>query len=426
MGKVLNVMKKKLLHTPEGVRDIYNLECENKLLLQENMHKQLKLYGYKDIQTPTFEFFDIFSREIGTIPSKDLYKFFDREGDTLVLRPDFTPSIARCAAKYYMDEDMPIRLCYVGNAFINNSQYQGKLKETTQMGAELIGDNTVDADAEMIVLVINSLLESGLTDFQVEIGQTDFFRGLLEDAKITEELEIELRELISIKNYFGVEELLSGLTMNAELKEVLFKLPQLFGSIDILNEAKSLTSNPCAIRAIERLESLYEVLKIYGLEQYVSFDLGMLSKYKYYTGIIFKAYTFGTGEPIVNGGRYNNLLSWFGKEAASIGFVIMVDVLMSALMRQNKEIAITNQNTMILYRNPQQKQAIELAQHLRKQDQNIELVSMEEDKTLEECVAYATRNASAVVLAFETDTLIKKITLKTGDTQTASIADLLR
>ncbi|MFA9375675.1 MAG: ATP phosphoribosyltransferase regulatory subunit [Lachnotalea sp.] len=419
-------MKKKLLHTPEGVRDIYNLECENKLLLQENMHKQLKLYGYKDIQTPTFEFFDIFSREIGTIPSKDLYKFFDREGDTLVLRPDFTPSIARCAAKYYMDEDMPIRLCYVGNAFINNSQYQGKLKETTQMGAELIGDNTVDADAEMIVLVINSLLESGLTDFQVEIGQTDFFRGLLEDAKITEELEIELRELISIKNYFGVEELLSGLTMNAELKEVLFKLPQLFGSIDILNEAKSLTSNPCAIRAIERLESLYEVLKIYGLEQYVSFDLGMLSKYKYYTGIIFKAYTFGTGEPIVNGGRYNNLLSWFGKEAASIGFVIMVDVLMSALMRQNKEIAITNQNTMILYRNPQQKQAIELAQHLRKQDQNIELVSMEEDKTLEECVAYATRNASAVVLAFETDTLIKKITLKTGDTQTASIADLLR
>lgn len=419
-------MRRKLLHTPEGVRDIYNSECEKKLFLQENLHKQLKLYGYKDIQTPTFEYFDIFSREIGTIPSKDLYKFFDREGNTLVLRPDFTPSIARCAAKYYMDEDMPLRLCYVGNAFINNSEYQGKLKETTQMGAELIGDDTVDADAEMIVLVINSLLKSGLTDFQVEIGQIDFFRGLLEEAGIDEEIKVELRELISIKNYFGVEELLSDLSISKELKEVLFKLPQLFGSIDILKEAKELASNSCSIKAIERLESLYEVLKLYGLEKYVSFDLGMLSKYEYYTGIIFKAYTFGTGEPIANGGRYNNLLNWFGKESPSIGFVIMIDVLMSALMRQNKEIAVENNNTMVLYRNAQQKEAIQLAQYLRDNSKNVELVSMGQNKTLDECIAYGRRNANAVILFFENSDTINLIDLKTGDIQTASTADLLR
>ena len=96
----------------------------------------LKGYGYHPIQTPTFEFFDIFGKEIGTTPSKELYKFFDREGNTLVLRPDMTPSIARAAAKYFMDEDMPIRLCYMGNTFINNSSYQGRLKESTQLGAE--------------------------------------------------------------------------------------------------------------------------------------------------------------------------------------------------------------------------------------------------------------------------------------------------
>lgn len=426
LGKGLKFMTNKLLHTPEGVRDIYNSECEKKLFLQNNLHNQLKLYGYKDIQTPTFEYFDIFSREIGTIPSKDLYKFFDREGNTLVLRPDFTPSIARCAAKYYMNEDMPLRLCYGGNTFINNSEYQGKLKETTQMGAELIGDDSVDADAEMISLVINSLLKSGLTDFQVEIGQTDFFRGLLEDAGINDEVEAQLRELISIKNYFGVEELLSELSMSEELKQVLFKLPQLFGSIEILKQAKALTSNQCAIQAIERLESLYEVLKIYGLEKYVSFDLGMLSKYKYYTGIIFKAYTFGTGEPIANGGRYNNLLSWFGKEAPSIGFVIMVDILMSALMRQNKEITMNNNNTMILYKNSQQKQAIELAGYLRDNNKNIELVSMANDKTLDECIDYGKRNGSAVILFFENNESINLIDLNTGDIQTALVADLLR
>ena len=118
-------MRKQLLHTPEGVRDIYNDECEKKMMLQDNLHHALKKYGYHTIQTPTFEFFDIFGKEIGTTPSKDLYKFFDREGNTLVLRPDITPSIARSVAKYFMEEDMPIRLCYLGNTFINNNSYQG-------------------------------------------------------------------------------------------------------------------------------------------------------------------------------------------------------------------------------------------------------------------------------------------------------------
>ena len=99
MIKMEEIMKQSLLHTPEGVRDIYNSECAKKLVLQDNLHKLLKKYGYHAIETPTFEFFDIFGKEIGTTPSKDLYKFFDREGNTLVLRPDITPSVARCVAK---------------------------------------------------------------------------------------------------------------------------------------------------------------------------------------------------------------------------------------------------------------------------------------------------------------------------------------
>ena len=140
-------MKRKLLHTPEGVRDIYNMECARKLILQENLQKLLKKYGYHAIETPTFEFFDIFSREIGTIPSKDLYKFFDREGNTLVLRPDMTPSIARCVAKYYAEEEFAVRLRYIGNTFINNNSYQGRLKDNTHLGAVLFGDISVAEDA---------------------------------------------------------------------------------------------------------------------------------------------------------------------------------------------------------------------------------------------------------------------------------------
>lgn len=145
---------KKILHTPEGVRDIYSTECEQKLALQEKLHKVIRSYGYHDIETPTFEYFDVFGNDIGTIPSRELYKFFDREGETLVLRPDFTPSIARAAAKYFLNENMAIRLTYLGNTFINNSSYQGLLKETTQIGGELIGDDSADADAEIIALTV--------------------------------------------------------------------------------------------------------------------------------------------------------------------------------------------------------------------------------------------------------------------------------
>lgn len=85
---------KKLLHTPEGVRDIYNVECGKKLALEGRIKKVFHLYGYHDIQTPTFEYFDVFRKEIGTVPSNELYKFFDKDGNTLALRPDITPSIA--------------------------------------------------------------------------------------------------------------------------------------------------------------------------------------------------------------------------------------------------------------------------------------------------------------------------------------------
>ena len=153
------------LHTPEGVRDIYNSECKKKLAVQDKLHQLLHLYGYQDIQTPTFEYFDVFRKEIGTIDSRELYKFFDREGNTLALRPDMTPSIARAVATLFETDSVPLRLCYVGNTFINRTSYQGRLKENTQLGAELIGDDSIEADAEMIAMVVDGMKQIGLSEF---------------------------------------------------------------------------------------------------------------------------------------------------------------------------------------------------------------------------------------------------------------------
>lgn len=378
-------MRRQLLHTPEGVRDIYNEECEKKLILQDVLYRNLKQYGYHPIQTPTFEFFDIFGREIGTTPSKDLYKFFDREGNTLVLRPDITPSIARCAVKYFGEEEMPIRLCYMGNTFINNSSYQGRLKENTQLGAELLGAPDVDADAEILAMVVDCLQRAGLKEFQLAVGHAGFFRSLMEAAGLQEEQEEELRDLISNKNFFGVDEIVEALNLNDHLKKLFHMLGNLYNGADELTEVKDCAgSYPDIVAAIERLEELHGLLKVYQIDKYISFELGIVSDYQYYTGIIFAGYTFGSGEAIVKGGRYDALLTYFGKQSASIGFAVVIDQLMAALSRQKIEIPLEHQTELIVYRKERRKEAIEAAVQKRKEGGFVELLAWDGGKGQEE------------------------------------------
>lgn len=384
-------MNNQLLHTPDGVRDIYGDECARKLAVQEQIKNVFHLYGYQNIETPAFEFFDIFKAERGSVDSREMYKFFDRENNTLVLRPDITPSIARCVAKYFMDEQLPLRLCYLGSTFQNSTSYRGRLKEATQTGVEMIGDDLIDADAEMIAIAIDALKATGLKEFQVELGQVDFYRGLLEEAHMDEETQDQLRELIENKNYFGVEELLSEQTMSPELKRLFLKLPELFGDIDQIRLAKSMTSNLRAVRAIERLEKIQEILDSYGLGDYVSYDLGMLSKYSYYTGIIFKAYTYGTGDYIVAGGRYDKLLEQFGKNAPAVGFAIEVDRLMSALSRQKICTKTDDVDTMILYEETARAEAIRMAGELRAEKKSVQLLRKDSLHSFSEYLACASR-----------------------------------
>lgn len=220
-------MKDRLLHTPEGVRDIYNVECAKKSVLESKLKDRLRLYGYEEIRTPSFEFFEIFNTERGTVSAREMYKFFDRDGNTLVLRPDITPSIARAVSKYYGDEMFPMRFFYLGNIFRNHSSYQGRLKEVTQLGAEFIGSREASADAEVIAAAVDLLLESGLTDFQIDIGQVGFFKALVKEAGLDSDTEEAMRLLIENKNYFGIETLVEKLPIAEEIKMVLTKLPQI-------------------------------------------------------------------------------------------------------------------------------------------------------------------------------------------------------
>ncbi len=328
-------MKNLTLHTPEGVRDIYNSEYERRLDASYKLRKCFKGYSYAPISTPTFEYFDTFSKEVGSCKSNEMFKFFDRDGNTLVLRPDITPSVARAAAMYFSDTDEPVKLSYEGNVFINYHSLQGRLKESTQAGCEYIGDSSVDADAEILTIVVSALKELGLKEFEIGVGHIDVVRGLIDAAALDEGKEEQLIALISNKNFYGAKDLLE----NAGVSKSLVELFDLTGKI--LNSPKEWASYLDKAKkykkvydALEYLTKLYDLLDKNGVMEYISFELGMISEYKYYTGIIFTGYSYGVGEPLVKGGRYDSLLSHFGKDSPAIGFAITVDQLMLALERQ--------------------------------------------------------------------------------------------
>ena len=324
----------RMLHTPEGVRDIYAKECRRMSSVENAMKSVIELYGYEPVRTPGFEYFDVFSREVGSTSSKELYKFFDKDNNTLVLRPDFTPSVARAASKTEaLEIGNPIRLYYNGNIYINHTSHQGRMMESRQFGAEYMGESSADADAELIAAVVECLKSTGLSDFLVSVTHADIFLGLVEAAGLSDDESDEVRELILNKNFFGLEEVLREKKLPEDLMS-LFKILDRMGDIPDESDFPAIRQYPRIKDALDHLRELDSLLELYGVTDHVSFEPGLLSSYRYYTGIVFNGYTYGSGQPLVKGGRYDRLLSYFGKDAPAIGFAISVDALLAALEQQ--------------------------------------------------------------------------------------------
>lgn len=417
-------MKDYRLHTPEGVRDLLPGECAKMIEIERRIESVFNRYGFYNVQTPTFEYYDVFSDENEKIQQKHMYKFFDREGAILALRPDMTPPIARMAATTLKEEIRPIRLCYMAKGFRYNESYQGKTREFSQAGVELLGMNSDEADAEVIALAINSLSTAGLNEFQIDLGQIEFFKGILQEAGLTEEDGEQLRQLIESKDFIGVEEIIEQFEMNSNLKQLFLDLPKLYGSFDIIEKAKKLTDNPRAKKALEKLGKVYDILCDYGVEKYVSFDLGMVSRSNYYTGIIFRGYTYGTGFSILEGGRYDGLVGEFGKDCPAVGFGIMIEQLMNAINRQKIEIPVWKVDTLLVYEREGRKQALMTGDQLRSQGMYIENSLILGD--IETNKKYAISKGIVGILYFENEQNVQLINLNTNEVIKTTLEELLQ
>lgn len=324
------LQRKKL---PEGVQDFLPEECKCKRELEETLRQEFLKNGFLEVETPSFEYYDVFSKGIGAYMEEHMIKFIDNQGRILALRPDLTVPIARMAALALPPEEKH-RLFYIQNAFGVSDYSIGQRSEFTQAGVEYLGKAGSGADAEIAALAIKCLLKTGLKDFKLDMGQVGFFKGIVQDAGLEEECVEELRSLIDSKNTVELEYKLSALALPQELKEKLLALPGLFGGGEVLKKARELSDTPACQAAIDNLEEVYEALLAFGYGDYLSLDLGMLHKLNYYSGVIFRGISQEMGFPLLSGGRYDGLNGEFGTERPAVGFALGLKRVLIALERQ--------------------------------------------------------------------------------------------
>lgn len=324
--------------TPEGTRDFLFEESDALRQIERSLTELFKEKGYKKVITPTIEFFDVFNREsAGTLP-ENLYSMTDAYGRLLIMRPDSTLPIARIAATRLKGAKLPIRLYYNQSVFSRQPKLTGKNDETSQSGIELIGAKGLRADLEVITTAIEALTACGAPDYKIEIGHAGFFRALCDDLKAGEETTSNINEYIESKNFVALNSVLDSLSGN-ETADVIRNLPRMFGGLEVIEKAQSICKNEKAKVSLQYLQTIYERLSALGLKDKIIIDLSLVHRSNYYTGIVFRGYTEGSGITVLSGGRYDSLIKEFGEDLPATGFGVQTDALARAeLSRGNVKL----------------------------------------------------------------------------------------
>lgn len=412
-------MINKRLHTPEGVKDFKPKEFAYKRGIEKTVETTFLSNGYRRVATPTLEFSEVFNT--GSVSEEEKYRFLSREGDILVLRSDMTPPICRLAAASYEDSELPLRFYYVENMFRYNEKNQGKLREMTQAGIELLGVGGAKGDCEVLICAVSALLNLGLEDFKIDIGHSEFLEGALSEAGVVGEACERIKAAIVDKNYVGVSEIIEGLDVEGEIKEFLCSLPLYLGGVEVLERAEKIFKTEKPLNAIRHMKGLYEVLKGCGFDRFVCFDLGIVPQLEYYTGIIFRGYANGSGYSVLSGGRYDRLSASFGRDFAAVGFILKINELMSVLKGAGIKFKDKKADTLLVFDKKARCTALSAGIALRKNGMNIENFY----GGIEEGLVYAEKKGLVGVLYFQDNENVKIFNVSEGAETVVGLSELL-
>ncbi|WNR44814.1 ATP phosphoribosyltransferase regulatory subunit [Paenibacillus roseipurpureus] len=363
--------KPKVFEKPLGVKD-YLPEAVTKLRnIESRVLACMERWGYNQIITPTLEYYDTVGVASST-EDKKLFKLLDRKGKTLVLRSELTAPIARVASSLLKEQEFPLRLSYHSNVFRSIEEEAGRDSEFYQTGVELIGDASSEADAEVVALAIASLQAAGVETFKIALGHVGFLNGLFQETLDGRtDAQLTLKEHLLSRDYVGYREAIKSLSLTPDVERELNGVLRLRGGDEICEQARMVTQHPIAQDAIRHLCEVWDVLKAYGVSEHVVIDLTMIGDFSYYTGMTFEGYAADLGFPVCSGGRYDNLLSQFGRPAPATGFALKTNRILEVT---GKEQVSQKRRVLIVYDAEHRAEALQLAKDMRSDMGNAAMV----------------------------------------------------
>lgn len=376
-------MRKNYKITPEGTGDLLFSECVGRRAVESKICKMFARGGYNEVRTPFLEFYDVFNLGDESIPMETMYKLTDNKGRLMVLRPDNTLPIARMASTKLSNAQLPIRVYYSQTSFAISQSLRGGSDQIAQTGIELIGAGGRKADLEVIVMAINSL-RANLGDFRLEIGHAGIFKALSENLDVDDEKREEIRGYIESKNYGALAEELDKLP-DSNCVRALRQLPRMFGGAEVLEQAYVLFEGCGTSEYLDYLGDIYNTLSQLGLGDKIIMDLGLVHRNDYYTGLVFTAYAHGSGNKVLSGGRYDNLLDKFGFPTPACGFAVHLDDLTKAC-NQDKNATAKIPQILVHSADGYEIKALEYASKLAGEKQNYEYSVFD---TIDEAKEYA-------------------------------------
>jgi len=326
---VSNIIETRL---PTGVKDFLPVKAAKLDYLQNTLRSIYRSWGFRPVAPAILE--DLAVLELGL--GKDLrdrtFRFDDRQTGRLVaFPPDITPQVARIAATRMRDMPLPFRLCYNGRVLRHAEQQLGKDREIFQSGVELIGLSGPEADAETIAMAVKCLQAVGATEFTIDIGQVEFLRGILDDLPLNQEQSRAVKTAIAAKDISGLQHKLKDLPLTEQQRVEVLALPRLYGGRETLDQARRVIKNSASQRALDNLDKILEVLTVYGVDEYITLDLGEMRGFDYHSGLIFQGFLAGFGRAVCAGGRYDGLTERYGFAAPATGFAFNLYNLLFAL-----------------------------------------------------------------------------------------------
>ncbi len=379
---------------PKGTRDLLPADARRKRQLEQSFLELVEKWGYQEVVTPTFEYFE----NLSSLDSADdkLYKFIDRNGHLLALRPDITRPIARLVATRMCQAELPLRLYYLAHAYNYEDNLSGRMHEIYQAGVELLGASGPAADGEVVALAINALQTFALQDFRFSIGHVGIFSGLMEELQLSCEHVQAIKTAIGKKDFVRLSELMAAREIAPEIQSKITKLVSLRGGPEVLAQAADILNGSKALDALTNLAKVYRTLECYGVEKQVTIDLGLLLGLDYYTGLIFEGYTLGLGFPVCGGGRYDRLLGNFGCDLPATGFALSIDQILTAIEKQQGPAEEPAVDVLVAWAEGNLPLAVQKCMQLRAESLKVQLDV--EAKTKEKAEEYANKKGIGKVI----------------------------